>query len=172
MGLAIDDIIQTPIHGGSIRFILRRYMMELGGYEGHYQLIDKERELGLLDKTTYVRFAQQVDKNKQDLQSLVGQLQKDGKKVIGYGASAKGNTMLNHFCLNLDYIVDDNPLKWDYLTPGRNIIIQSPETMAQENELYIVILSWNFFDEIVKKIETITGKKHHYICYVPEVTIK
>ena len=171
-GLAIDDIVQTSIHGGSIRFILRKWTMELGGYEGHHQLIEKECELGLLQKETYVNFSEQVKKNKQDMQLLVKQLQEDGKKVIGYGASAKGNTMLNYFGIDLDYIVDDNPMKWGYMTPGRNIVIKSPEVLADEGELYIVILAWNFFDEIIKKIERITNKKDHYICYVPEVTIK
>ena len=106
-----------------------------------------------------------------DLKTELKSLRTRGFKVIGYGASAKGNTMLNHFEIDLDYIVDDNPMKWGYLTPGRDIPIKSPETMKQECNLAIVILSWNFFKEIKKKIQTIRGESSNdkYILYVPNV---
>ena len=166
-GLGIVRILRTPIHGGSIRFFLKqgeRHCVDV------YHLIEDEEAKGLLKRGTYAAFGRQVEKNKSDMQGLVANLKSQGKTVIGYGASAKGNTMLNYFELDLDYIVDDNEMKWDYLTPGRNIPIKSPEAMKDEDELYIVILAWNFFDEIVEKIGKITGKKHHYIRYVPEVS--
>jgi len=165
--LGIDRIMRTPIHGGSIRFFLRR--------DKHHctdalDLAMQEHKRGLLSKQTYVDFAKQVQQNKKDMQKLISDLKGQGKKVIGYGASAKGNTMLNFFELNLDYIVDDNPMKWDYLTPGRDIPIKSPEVMKEESELYIVILAWNFFDEIVNRIGAMCGERHHYIKYVPAVS--
>lgn len=165
-GLGISRIVRTPIHGGSIRFFLQRNEPHCAEVDG---LIESERKRGLLQKDTYLKFRDKVNENKHKLTTLVGKLKAEGKKVIGYGASAKGNTMLNYFQLNLDYIVDDNPMKWGYLTPGRNIEIKSPETMADEDELHVVILAWNFLDEIVSKIEKITGKSHNYISYVPEV---
>ncbi len=168
-GLVITDIIRTKIHGGSIRFFVQRTGQQSVKVD---QLIADEKEKGLLRKNTYVTFSEQVNKNKEDMQLLLAQLREEGKKVVGYGASAKGNTMLNYFQIDLDYIVDDNPMKWEYLTPGQNIVIKSPETLASEGELYIVILAWNFFDEIVKKIQTITHKKDHYICYVPKVEVR
>ena len=166
-GLGIVRILRTPIHGGSIRFFLKmgeRHCLEA------YHLVEDEEKKGLLKKETYAKFSRQVSKNKGKMRKLVTDLKSSGKTVIGYGASAKGNTMLNYFGLDLDYIVDDNEMKWGYLTPGRNILIKSPEAMKEEDELYIVILAWNFFDEIAGKIEEITGKKHHYIRYVPEVS--
>ena len=166
-GLCIENIKQTSIHGGSIRFFLTRG-------ESHCEtvdkLIEKEREVGLLDKKEYVDFSLKVERNKLELMDMVNDLKSAGKKVIGYGASAKGNTMLNYFGLDLDYIVDDNELKWGYLTPGRNIQIRPTTDLKNEEELYIVILAWNFFAEIKKRIEDTTGKVHHYIRYVPEVT--
>ena len=166
-GLVIKDVFRTPIHGGSIRFFLQpgeEHCRETGA------LIAREAANMLMHKNTYKKFGKKVEETKIEMQSLVRDLQKDGKTVIGYGASAKGNTMLNYFELDLDYIVDDNEMKWDYLTPGRNIPIKSPQVMTEEDELYIVILAWNFYDEIVEKIEKIAGKEHHYIRYVPEVT--
>lgn len=169
-GLVIFDIVRTPIHGGSIRFFLQKSGTEDGHCDVVGDLIANEWRNGLLDKTTYVNFGNKVEKSKADTLQLLHQLQAAGKRVIGYGASAKGNTMLNYFGLDLEYIVDDNEMKWGYLTPGRNIVIKPPNDMASEDELYIVILAWNFFDEIVEKIESICGKKHHYIRYVPEST--
>ena len=166
-GLVIKDVLRTPVHGGSIRFFLqpgKEHCREAGA------LIALEAKQRLMHKITYEKFGEKVEKTKVDMQALVKGLQEDGKKVIGYGASAKGNTMLNYFELDLDYIVDDNEMKWGYLTPGRDIPIKSTQAIAEEEELYIVILAWNFYDEIIEKIEKIAGKKHRYIRYVPEVS--
>lgn len=168
----IVDLIQTPIHGGSIRFFLKK------GASKHSEkvttLIRKEKESGLFDIQTYKRFAKNVAKNRNSLRKLVSDLKKKKKRVIGYGASAKGNTMLNYFNLDLDYIVDDNPIKWGFVTPGRNIPIKSPKLLREEKEnLYIIILSWNFYKEIVNKIKQLRGNKYRdsAILYVPKVTL-
>lgn len=170
MNFHIIDLLQTPIHGGSIRFFLKK------GNNGHntkvMRMIEKEKEKGLFILSTYKRFANEVVKNKHMLQSLINKIKSEGKKVIGYGASAKGNTMLNYFTLTLDYIVDDNALKWGFFTPGRNIPIQPPDILQKErNNLYIIILSWNFYNEIVKKIKVFRNKtnKDYCILYVPKV---
>lgn len=170
LGFHIVDIIRTPIHGGSIRFFIKK------GKNKHcqkvYDLIKSEKEKGLLKISTYKKFAQQILKNKKDMNKLIDNLRRKKKNVIGYGASAKGNTMLNYFKINLDYIVDDNPLKWGYMTPGRNILINNPQILKSEkNNLYIVILAWNFYNEIVKHVLKIRGKnkKDTALLYVPFV---
>lgn len=168
----IVDLLQTPIHGGSIRFYLQK------GVSKHSKkvttLIRKEKESGLFDIQAYKRFAKNVVKNRNGLRKLVSDFKKKKKRIIGYGASAKGNTMLNYFNLDLDYIVDDNPLKWGFFTPGRNISIKSPKLLQEEKEnLHIIIMSWNFYNEIVEKIKQLRGKKYHdnAILYVPKVTL-
>ena len=172
MGFHIVDVLRTSIYGGSIRFYLKK------GKGKHSKqittLINAERKKGLLSLRTYKAFGKRVLDNREKMVKLIKDLQKQGKKVIGYGASAKGNTMLNFFQIDLDYIVDDNKLKQGFLTPGRNIPIKSPIDMKKEkNELYIVILSWNFFNEIKKKIKTIRGKAKDYaIMYIPNVELK
>lgn len=172
MNFHIVDLLQTSIHGGSIRFFLRI------GKRQHCQkvlaMIRKEKEDGLFDINTYKHFTKQVSLNKKALRSLIANLRRKRKKVIGYGASAKGNTMLNYFKLDLAYILDDNPLKWGFLTPGRNIPIKSPKTLKREQEeLYLLILSWNFYEEIVKKIKKLRGPKFHDYCilYVPKISV-
>src|SRR3989344_2346188 len=168
----IVDLIRTPIHGGSIRFFLEK------GVSKHSKkvtaLIRKEKESGLFDIEPYKRFAKNVAKNRNRLRKLVSNFKKKKKRVIGYGASAKGNSMLKYFNLDLDYIVDDNPLKWGFVTPGRNISIKSPELLREEREnLHIIIMSWNFYKEIVNKIKQLRGNKYHdsAILYVPKVTL-
>lgn len=170
MNFHIVNLLQTPIHGGSIRFFLKK------GNKRHnmkvMRMITEEEQKGLFRLSTYKRFTNNVIKNKQMLKSLVSNIKNKGKKVIGYGASAKGNTMLNYFKLNLSYIIDDNDLKWGLLTPGRNILIKPPHILQEEkNSLYIIILSWNFYSEIVKKIKAFRNKinKDYCILYVPKV---
>lgn len=166
----IEDIIETPIHGGSIRFFIKK------GSTNHckkaYEYIINEKYQSLLNVIKYKRMAELVEENKVNLRSVIDELKKDGYKVIGYGASAKGNTMLNYFELKLDYIVDDNPMKWEYFTPGQNIIIKSPRFMADDtSKLGIVILSWNFLEEIKQKIKNIRQQQDdRYILYVPKVS--
>lgn len=172
MKFHIIDLVQTPIHGGSIRFFLKK------GANKHSKkittLIHKEGESGLFDIQTYKRFAKNVAKNRNDLRKLVSDLKKNGKRVLGYGASAKGNTMLNYFNLDLDYVVDDNPLKWGFVTPGRNIPIKSPKFLREEEEnLYIIIMSWNFYKEIINKIKQLRGNKYRdsAIIYIPKIAL-
>ena len=77
-----------------------------------------------------------------------------GYKIIGYGASAKGNTLLNFSKIHLDYIIDDSKYKWDYYTPGMNIPVKSIKELIDEKceKLVVIPLAWNFYDEIHAKI--------------------
>lgn len=169
-GLYIADILETSIHGGSIRFFLKRGKVTSVPKISNY--IAAEKKKGLFDVKTYVKFAKRVSKHKKKMIKLLKSAKNHGRKTIGYGASAKGNTMLNYFKIDLDYIVDDNPIKWEYLTPGRNIPITSPQELGKEPQLLeIVILAWNFYNEIAKKIVQIRGKNtgDRYLLYIPTV---
>ena len=131
-----------------------------------------EKKKGLFKTATYREFGIRVKKNKNEMKSLMKQIKEKGNRVVGYGASAKGNTMLNFFKISLDYIVDDNSFKWGFMTPGRNILIKNPEELAKEKRrLYIVVLSWNFYNEIAKKIRELRGRDTKDICimYIPKI---
>lgn len=171
LGFQIIDVLETPIHGGSIRFFIKDH---IGRHSSKVEeCIKNEGKRGLFKFSTYKRFSESVIKNKNRLEQITKKLRKRNKKIIGYAASAKGNTMLNYVDIDLDYIVDDNSLKWDFKTPGKNIPIVSPHIMKQEkDELYIVILAWNFYKEIAKHIVEIRGKRQDYcIMYVPNAKI-
>jgi len=170
-GLVIKDVIRTPIHGGSIRFFLQPG-------EEHCKeavmLMVLEARQRLMHKSTYEKFGEKVENIKSEMRDKVDKLKQNGYKMVAFGASAKGNTMLNYFELDLDYIVDDNEMKWGYLTPGRNIPICSPEEMRNESgKLAIVILSWNFAEEIIEKIRNIRERHSDDVClfYVPKVKV-
>lgn len=170
LNMHIVDVLQTKIHGGSIRFFLQ------DGVGNRSKKISKliigEKRKELLKIETYKKFSIRVAANKKNMKQIVRSLRKQGKKIIGYGASAKGNTMLNYFKLDLSYIVDDNPFKHGFKTPGRNIPIESPAVLNDEkSSLAIVVLSWNFFNEIMQKIIKRRGLKRNdsLLLYVPDV---
>jgi SAM-dependent methyltransferase len=163
--LRVHDIKLTPIHGGSIRFILqKRQGMHCGTVHGMIEYEDH-----LLHPGTFQAFSKSVEKQKHDLLEWLGNCK---GTVVGYGASAKGNTMLNYFGIDLKYIVDDNPLKWGLMTPGRNIPIRSPKELAKENDLYVLLLAWNFAEEIKKRVGAIReAKETRFVHYVPHFMI-
>ncbi len=169
-GFSLVHVFKPEIHGGSYLFVLRK------GEHDEYRANDeikKETEAGLYDLETYIEYAKNCRKVTEDFKKEIQKFKDDGYKVVGYGAAAKGNTFLNFAEVDLDYIVDDNDLKWDLKTPGRNIMIKDPKSLAYENsdKLVVVPLAWNFFDEISKKCNEITGAKLSFIRYFPEVRV-
>jgi novobiocin biosynthesis protein NovU/D-mycarose 3-C-methyltransferase len=159
----------VPIHGGSLRLAIKP------GSGPHCQSVvtlgAAECEAGFQDMTTYQQFAHQVDQNCEELRDLVTTLTAEGRRIIGYGASAKGNTLLNRCPLPLEYIVDDNPLKHGYLTPGQQIPIRHPDAVRSEGDgLHVLLLAWNFAREIVQNLRSWRpGRGDAVIHYVPEV---
>jgi SAM-dependent methyltransferase len=160
----------VSIHGGSLRLAIQK------GTQAHSSeimaLAEAERKDGLQTLAIYEAFAQQVDAICEDLKEQVHSLVSRGHKVIGYGASAKGNTLLNRCPLPLAYIVDDSPLKHGYLTPGQQIPIRSPRVILDEEPgLGVLLLAWNFTNEIVQNLRKWRpGRRDQVIHYVPRVS--
>jgi SAM-dependent methyltransferase len=171
LDLVISDIVRTSIHGGSIRFFVsKNSRLETNKVK---ELISLEKELGLLKKSTYMNFSKNVKQNKIEMKILINKLKKENKKIIGYGASAKGNTMMNYFKIDLSYLIDENELKQGYYTPGRNILIKSLYDLQNEpKDLFVVILAWNFYNEIIQKINKIRLSNNDFaVLYVPKIKI-
>lgn len=167
-GFYIDDVLRTPIHGGSIRFYLKKKPGE--NDEIVNQLIAIEAEHGLFQLKTYERFRENVEKNKQELRKMIAIMRANEERVVGYCASAKGITMLNYFDIDLDYIVDDTTLKQGRLIPGKDTPVLKPLVLGKEKKkLNIVILAWNFIEEIKQRIRTLRGTRDNLVIYVPEV---
>jgi hypothetical protein len=169
-GFSLIDVFKTEVHGGSYVFVLS------SGKQDEKEALDfiaKEESAGLYDTNTYDVYAKRCHEVSSKLVEEVNRFKSGGYKVVGYGAAAKGNTFLNFSCLDLDYIVDDNKLKWDLYTPGRNILIKNSSCLAEEapENLVIVPLAWNFFKEIKQRAEQIIGTKVKFIKYFPEVKV-
>jgi SAM-dependent methyltransferase len=168
-GFSIVDVLQTPIHGGSIRLYLRA---DAGGHAQEVdRIVDRERSRELLTTTIYDDFATRACEHARQLRHALNHLAGQNRPRIGYGASAKGNTLLNFAGIDLEYVVDDNRLKWGLLTPGRNVPIRPTHVLAEEpQDLCILVLAWNFLAEIARRVHTLRPKRHdQFLVYVPSV---
>src|SRR3989344_1977505 len=154
-GLELFDVEVTDTHGGSLRAYAQR---KKGSHKISHSVKDfiKREEDMKLDKIdTYLEFAKKIDSNKKALLELLKDLKSKNKKIVGYGAPAKGNTLLNYFGIGtdyLDYIVDDSAWKQGLYTPGMHIPVVSAEFLAKQKPDYILILAWNFAKPIMKKL--------------------
>ena len=135
----------------------------------------QEKGLGLDHEKTYLDFAQKIEKNKLELVRLLQQLKAEGKMIVGYGAPAKGNTLLNYFGINtklVDYIVDDSPLKQGLYTPGTHIPVVGREKLfASPRPDYVLLLAWNFADSIIEKLSSFSEGGGRFVVPVPTPAI-
>jgi SAM-dependent methyltransferase len=155
-GLVLFDLDEIPTHGGSIRIYLRH--IEDGSKPVTAAVVNlRERELaaGLDRMETYATFAGQVMESKRALLELLIRLRREGKRVVGYGAPGKGNTLLNYCGIRTDFLeftVDRNPYKHGRFLPGTHIPIHPPERIQECHPDYIVILPWNLKAEILVQL--------------------
>ncbi len=170
-GLVILDVSLLPIHGESLRVTVGK----TGSASKTVELfLKKEKKLGLEKISSYKKFALKVKKNKENLSVLLKRLKKDGRKISGYGAPAKGNTLLNYFGIGrglLDFITDTTPQKQGLFAPGSKISIVAPEKLITEKPDYILLLSWNYSDVILQKEKGLRQWGVKFIIPVPEVKI-
>lgn len=163
-GLVLVDVQKTDIHGTSYLFTLRHEGEPRPSVE---KLIKKEDVIGRYGRLFYKQFAKNTEKILDDLKELV---ENADCKVVGYGAAAKGMTVLNARNIQLDWIVDDNEMKQGLYCPGIETEIKSRESLEIDEPLIIIPLAWNFFDEIKSNVEKIRGDKPtEYVLYFPEL---
>jgi len=179
-GLYLLDVQYMPIHGTSYVFIISKNpeIREPFMHDKIDLLIQTERSAGLYDEKTYEDYKNNADEIVKQLKFETDFVQQGmiGWNVVGYGAAAKGMTLLNYSKIKLDFIVDDNPLKQGRFTPGSSIPIVSADHIDNIGTTLFVPLAWNFFDEIRKKIKERRNKEEHkydrFITYFPRVEIK
>jgi len=169
--LYISSIIKTNIHGKSFLFSLQTEPCDEFQLN---ELIELERSAGIYTREKYLEFAANAVILKNKLLFELNKFRNNNYVMIGYGAAAKGNTLLNFIDFKLDYIIDDNPMKWGYLTPGANIPIHSIELLKTlPQKICFVPLAWNFYDEIVERIKKIRYIKDDiFIKYYPQFLIE
>ena len=167
-GLVLTDIVITPIHGDSYVFVLKHPGAEIKN--SVTETIRKEAKEGRHNPNFYQMFGNNARKIVEQLKDLVTRCQNEGTPVVGYGAAAKGMTVLNANKIQLDWIVDDNELKQGLLTPGTNIPIKDRSSLDLDEHIVVIPLAWNFFDEIKSNVEEIRqNKSTQYVQYFPRV---
>jgi hypothetical protein len=172
--LSVVKIDRVPVHGGSIRIYAGLPEIVTNLSEGVMAIIEAEQLLGLNDLTCYENFAKDVQKNRLVLINLLESLRKEGKTIAGYGAPAKGNTLLNYCSIDdelVKFTVDKNPLKVGLFTPGMHIPILPVETLLEQMPDYVLILAWNFADEIMRQEQEYRQKGGRFIIPISEAVV-
>ena len=165
--LQLNKVYTTDIHGTSYVFELSKLYSDTRAVR---EQLDKE--LHRYNRSFYDSYRNNALGCLADLGKYVDRQRAQGFKIIGYGAAAKGMTVINAGRLKLDYIVDDNPLKQNLLCPGSDIPVYSSQKLAtEENNVVIIPLAWNFFDEIKTKAKSLrSGFTDTYVRYFPSLT--
>ena len=136
-------------------------------------LIERETELGLDKKDSYLGFTDSVNKVKNDLIDLLTKLKNEGKKVVAYGATSKSTTVTNYFGISpnlVECIYDNTPIKQNTFSPGAHIPVLPYEQFRESNPDYVLLFAWNHSAEIMEK-EKDYMKNRHWINYVPHVKV-
>lgn len=179
VGMHIVDVERVTTHGGSLRvFAQKRRVTQMGTQINADEKISgaveeflrHEKEIGLRKEKVYKDYALRIEKNRAKLLALLAGLREKGKRTAGYGAPAKGNTLLNYFSIGSDlveYIVDDSPHKQGKYTPGKRIPVVSSERLRIDPPDYLLILAWNFAPSIIARNEVFRKKGGMFIIPVP-----
>lgn len=170
-GLMLQDVERLPIHGGSLRLFIGKGTQQS---EAVLTLLAEERALGMHEQPYYDRLAAKVEAIKAQLTSLLGELRSRGQRVAAYGAAAKGATLLNYCELgteSLEYVVDRSTYKQGQYMPGVRLPIYAPEKLLETQPDYLLLLAWNFADEIMAQQSEYRARGGKFIVPVPEPRI-
>lgn len=172
-GMQIVDAQRLPLHHGQLRVFVRR-----AGEGRIASRVTEIREAELAAELdhfeSYQRLAERVQTIKKDLHTTLTALRKEGNRVVGYGAPAKGNTLLGFLEIGpelIEYIADRSKLKQGLYTPGMHIPVVPPERLLMDQPDYVLLLAWNFVDEIIAQQAEYRRRGGKFIIPVPEVKV-
>jgi 2-polyprenyl-3-methyl-5-hydroxy-6-metoxy-1,4-benzoquinol methylase len=174
-GLTLFDVEELPTHGGSLR-IYACHTEDSSKPMGRQVagLRAREENAGLVHLDTYLSFAAETQTAKRKLLAFLIQAKQEGKSIAGYGAPAKGNTLLNYCGIRsdfIDYTVDRSPNKQGHCLPGSHIPIYHPDTIGANKPDYVLILPWNLKDEIMEQMAYISQWGGRFVVPIPEVKV-
>jgi SAM-dependent methyltransferase len=173
-GLRIWDVEQLPTHGGSLRIWAAHADSDYSDTDAVTALLASERTAGMLTMDYYRGFQAQADAVKNDLLSFLLQQRREGRKIAGYGAAAKGNTLLNYAGVRPDllpYVVDASPHKQGRYLPGSRVPVADEERLRAEQPDIVLILPWNLRREITEQLAYIRGWGGRFATAVPMMEI-
>lgn len=177
-GLTLVDVERLPIHGGSLRVYFQHEngprSLEKEGKSRVDALIEEEERWGVNRIDFYQNFGDKVNRLRRELLDLLRKIKTEGKSIAVYGASAKSATLLNYFGIGtdfLDYVADRSTYKQGLFTPGTHIPICPPETLLETQPDYVLLLTWNFADEILTQQSEYRSRGGRFIIPIPELKV-
>ncbi|SEQ32452.1 Ubiquinone/menaquinone biosynthesis C-methylase UbiE [Devosia sp. YR412] len=173
-GLRVFDVETLPTHGGSLRVFVCHTASGHAATPAVGEMLAREKAEGLDNAERYDAFAAEVVQTKRALLQFLIEARAAGKTVAGYGAAAKGNTLLNYCGVRadmVDFVVDKNPTKQGRLLPGSRIPVLAPEEIATRRPDYLLILPWNIRDEIIEQMSGIHVWGGQFVVPIPTLDI-
>jgi len=174
-GLEIFDVEELPTHGGSLRiYACQAEDRSQPVSKRVSELLERERAAGFADLNYYASFGEKVRETKRNILDFMVRAKREGKSIAGYGAPAKGNTLLNFCGVRtdfIDYTVDRSPHKQGHFLPGTHIPIYAPEKVKETKPDYLLILPWNLKEEIMEQMSQIREWGGQFVVFIPKVTV-
>jgi len=175
LGLTIFDVEEIPTHGGSLRIFASNSENPTFPVSNRVEeIINREKQYGLTNILTYTAFSKKVQDLRKNIQEFFINAKKEGMKICGYGAAAKGNTLLNYCVIGTDYVdcvIDRSPYKQGLFLPGTHIPIKKTDYIRKSKPNYLVILPWNLKEEIMEQMRYIRDWGGKFVVLIPEVKI-
>ncbi|BAP44161.1 class I SAM-dependent methyltransferase [Pseudomonas sp. LJDD11] len=173
--LRIFDVQQLPTHGGSLRVFVQRSDGPPRAIEPSVEwVLAQEQAVGVTTRAYYATLAPAAERIKHQLLSFLLQAKAEGKRVVGYGAAAKGNTLLNYAGIKTDLlasVADASPHKQGKFLPGSRIPVIAPEQLLAERPDYVLVLPWNLLDEVRRQYPQVHEWGGRFVIAVPELTL-
>ncbi len=172
--LKIYDVEELDTHGGSLRVYGCHKEAAFDTKEKVYEKLEKEKNLGMLNLEIYMNFQQKAERVKNELVAFLVEQKKQGKSVAGYGAAAKGNTLLNYAGVTtnlLPFVCDAAPSKQGYYLPGSHIPILKPKYISIKKPDYILILPWNLKKELIDQLSYVKEWGGKLVVPIPSLKI-